>query len=92
MSKGITRTIRLKPEVSEKLGALARNTKRSPSDLANEAIESYVDLNAWQITHIEAALAEDQAGAAGVPHEDVVRWVDSWGSDRELPRPEPKKS
>jgi predicted transcriptional regulator len=92
MAQGTTMTVRLKPEVKDKLDALARDTKRSQSLLANEAIERYVDLNEWQVAHIRAALAEDEAGGPGVPHEEVVRWIESWGTDCELPRPEPKKS
>ena len=86
-----TMTVRLKPEVSEKLEALARDTKRSKAYLASEAITSYVDLNAWQVAHIKESLEEAHSGAPGVPHEEVVNWVNSWGTDNELPRPEPKK-
>src|ERR1700731_2966884 len=92
MAKSAMMTVRLTPEVSEALDALARDTKRSKSYLASEAIESYVNLNAWQVAHIKAALMEDETGEPGVPHEEVVRWMDSWGTDHELPRPEPKKS
>ena len=82
----------LKPEVREKLDALARDTNRSAARLASQAIETFVALNAWQVTHIKAALAEDDSGGPAVPHEEVVRWMDSWGTDHELPRPRPKKS
>ncbi len=92
MAKSITITIRLKPEVSEKLEALARDTKRSKAYLAGEAIAAYVDLNAWQAAHIKEALEEDELGVPGVPHEEVVAWVESWGTEHELPRPTPKKS
>jgi len=92
MAKSAMMTVRLTPEVSEKLDALSRDTKRSKSYLASEAIESYVNLNAWQVAHIKAALAEDEEGTPGIPHEEVMRWMKSWGTDRELPRPEPKKS
>lgn len=85
-------TVHLKPKVKQKLDDLARDTKRSTAQLASEAIEKYVDVNAWQIAHIKAALAEDEAGGPGVPHEEVVRWIESWGTDSELPRPQPKKS
>ena len=57
MAKSAMMTVRLTPEVSEKREALARDTKRSKSYLASEAIGSYVDLNAWQIAEIKAALA-----------------------------------
>ena len=92
MAKHTTMTVRLKPEVKDKLDALARGTKRSKDYLASEAIERYVDLNDWQVAHIKAALAEDEAGGPGVPHEEVVRWIESWGTDHELPKPAPKKS
>ena len=92
MAKSAVVTVRLTPEVREKLNALARDTKRSTSHLASEAIETYVNLNAWQVAHIKAALAEDEAGGPGVSHEDVVQWMQSWGTERELPRPQPKKS
>lgn len=87
-----TMTVRLTPELSEKLDALARDTKRSKSDLASEAIASYVDVNAWQVSRIKAALEEARSGAPGIPHEEVVRWTESWGTEDELPRPKPKRS
>ena len=84
-------TVRLAPEVSERLEALARDTKRSKAYLASQAISSYVERNAWQVARIKAALEEAKSGAPGVPHEEVVKWMESWGTDHELPRPEPKK-
>lgn len=83
-------TVRLTPEVKDKLEALARDTKRSKSYLASEAIETYVDLNAWQVAHIKAALDEDEAGGPSVPNEQVMEWLSSWGTDNELPCPEPR--
>ena len=92
MAKSVVVTIRLKPELSEKLDALARDTKRRASLLASEAIETYVNLNAWQVAHIKAALTEDEAGGPGIPNEEVMQWIESWGSDCELPRSKPKRS
>ena len=92
MVKSVVMTVRLKPEVRERLDALARDTKRSTSNLASEAIETYLNLNGWQVAHIKAALTEDEAGGPTVPHQEVMQWIQSWGTDRELPRPQPKKS
>ena len=89
MAKTTTMTVRIAPDLSEKLDALARDTKRTKAFLAGEAIAAYVDRNAWQIAHINAGLAEAESGAPGVPHEDMVRWTESWGTDHELPPPEP---
>jgi predicted transcriptional regulator len=46
-------------------------------------------LAAWQIAHIKEALAEDEDGGPGVPHEEVMEWLASWGTDHELPPPKP---
>jgi predicted transcriptional regulator len=92
MTKSAMMTVRLRPEVRDKLDALARDTKRSKSYLASEAIETYVNLNAWQVAHIKEALAEDDEGGPGVPHEEVIGWLESWGTAHELPPPELEKS
>jgi len=92
MAKSAMMTIRLTPEISDRLKALARDTRRSKSYLASEAIEAYVDLNAWRVERIKEALEEAKSGAPGVPHEEVVKWVESWNTDRELPRPTARKS
>jgi predicted transcriptional regulator len=91
MPKTTTMTVRLTPELSDKLEALARDTKRSKSYLAGEAIASYVEMNAWQVARIKEALADTRSSAPGVPHEEVVRWVESWGSENERRRPRPRK-
>jgi predicted transcriptional regulator len=57
-----------------------RDTKRSKSYLASEAIASYVDRNAWQIEEIKRGLDEARSGTPGVPHEEVEKWVRSWGT------------
>jgi len=92
MAKSAMMTVRLAPEVSEKLEALARDTKRSKAYLASEAIAAYVDRNAWQIEEIKKGLDEARSGTPGVPHEKVEEWVRSWGTDHELPRPTTNKS
>ena len=55
-------------------------------------IEPYVELNSWQVAHIKGALEEDESGVPGVPHEEVLSWMESWGTDRELSPPKPKGS
>jgi len=76
-------TVRLKPEVSDKLEVLARDMKRSKAYLASEAIEAYVDVNSWRIAHIKEALEEDRADRPGISHEEVVEWMNSWGTGHE---------
>jgi predicted transcriptional regulator len=83
--------VRLSPELNQKLATLARERKRSKSDLASEAIAAFIDVDAWQVAHIKESLDEARSGTPGVLHEDVVRWVESWDTERELPRPKPRK-
>ena len=92
MPKTTTMTVRLTPELSDKLEALAHHTKRSKSYLAGEAIASYVEINAWQVARINAALAETRSGAPGVPHAEVVGWVESWDTKNERRKPKPRRS
>jgi predicted transcriptional regulator len=84
-------TVHLPPELDEKLTALARDRKRSKSDLASEAIAAFVDIDAWQVEHTKEALDEARSGVPGVLHEDVVRWLESWDTELEFPRPKPRK-
>jgi predicted transcriptional regulator len=44
----------------------------------------------WQTAGIEEAIRDADAGEPGIPHEDIAAWLDSWGTDHELPPPEPK--
>jgi predicted transcriptional regulator len=55
-------TLRVPVEVKQQLDKLADATHRSKSWLAGEAIQRYLDLEAWQIGEIEQALAEADAG------------------------------
>lgn len=57
-----TITVRLTNEIGEKLDELARNTQRSRSSLAAEAIADYVHHNAWQVAEIGKAVEEAEGG------------------------------
>ncbi len=69
-----------------RLAALAEDRGKPISDLAAEAIASFVDLESWREQHIRQGLAELEAGK-GVSNERVTEWLDSWGTDNELPEP-----
>lgn len=55
-------TLRVPVEVKQQLDKLADATHRSKSWLAGEAIQRYLDLEAWQIRETVTALAEADAG------------------------------
>ena len=57
---------------------------RAPGSAVEPAVEEgYED---WKLTEIETGLAEAEAGET-VPHEKVVAWLRSWGTENELPPP-----
>lgn len=55
-------TLRLNSTTKEKLDKLASATNRSKSFLAAEAINRYLEIEAWQISEIEKSLLEADAG------------------------------
>lgn len=90
MGEGVIVSTRVSPELKSKLETLAKETHRSEADVANDALVAYVDVSAWQVEEIKRSLAEVQAGAKGVPHEQMAAWLRSWGGKDELPPPEPE--
>jgi len=77
-----TLSIRLDAATKQRLDALSRQSKRSKSFLAAEAIAAYVEQEEWQLREIHAAVAELDAGKA-VSHEKVATWLKSWGTAKE---------
>ena len=51
-------TVRLEPDLRERLDRLAKAQRRSRSYVATEAIREYVKVNEWQILETRKALAE----------------------------------
>jgi len=74
MTTSTTMTIRLDPQLKEKLGRLAGETRRSRSFLAAEAVKTYVDRELAIIEGIERGLADVEAGRT-VSHEDAMASV-----------------
>jgi predicted transcriptional regulator len=55
-------TVRLSPEETKKLDALASKLDRSRSYVAAKAINDFVTREAWQLADIEAGLREAERG------------------------------
>jgi RHH-type transcriptional regulator, rel operon repressor / antitoxin RelB len=81
-----TLAIRVDEADKQRLEALARSTGRSRSSLAAEAIAEYLAVNEWQIARIKAAMEGLDRGEF-VEHDAVRKWVESWGTDKELEPP-----
>lgn len=85
-SNTTTMTVRLDSQTKKTLEEIATHERRSKSFLAAEAIANYVAVHHAQVEGIKQAIASADAGK-GVSHEKVKAWVESWGTDNELPKP-----
>lgn len=81
-------SLRLSPELKERLDAVAESEDRSASYVATKAIEAFLDARDARDAAIRAAFEEADKGIF-VSQEAVHRWMDSWDTDNELPIPEP---
>jgi predicted transcriptional regulator len=79
-------TVQLDQTLESELAQLANARHQSPAEVAVEAIANYVARESWEREHIRKGLAELEAGV-GVSDESVSAWLDSWGSENELPAP-----
>ena len=73
------------PEIAQRLAfveeeALKKALDQIPKNTRELAHE------AWMEKELEKGLADLEAGRT-VPHEEVVAWVRSWGTDNECPKP-----
>ena len=71
MTASNTMTIRVRPDVKEKLDRIASDTQRSKSFLAGEAVAAYVERELEIIDGIKRGMADVAAGRV-VPHEQVM--------------------
>ncbi len=81
-----TLTVRLPPELKDRLGKLAERTRRTKSFLAEEAIAGYVERELEIVAGIERGLDDMKAGRV-VPHEDVMADIDATIKNAKTKRP-----
>lgn len=55
-------SVRVKPEIAERLKSLSVMLKRSASLVAAEAIEEYLDLHEWQLKAIQKGVEDADQG------------------------------
>ena len=59
---------------------------RPRSWLLERALDDYLELQAWQVAEIRKGMEEIHQGR-GVPHEEVVAWLETWGTGGETEPP-----
>ena len=86
---GETRTISIEVSkaTAERLETLARTTNRSPTALARQALDQFLEVEDWHEQAIEAALAELDAGGPLIANEDMVDYLDALARGDDPPPP-----
>jgi predicted transcriptional regulator len=69
MAEGVF-TVRISPEKQRQLDALAQALDRSRNWVVSDAIDRYLDVQAWQIEQIRHGVEEADRGEL-IPHEEV---------------------
>lgn len=64
-----TLSVNVPLEVKNRLDRLAKDTSKSRSSLAADAISSFVDLYEWQVAEIHRGIREADAGEFASPSE-----------------------
>ena len=69
-----TITLRVPKAMREQLDTLAQDTGRQPSDLAYEALRTYLDFETRQVTQIQAGIRAADAGDFATDEEMAELW------------------
>jgi predicted transcriptional regulator len=86
MSKSVPVSVRLQPDLINQVAAIASALDRPKSWVIEQAVIDYVTVQTWHLAAIDEGIAAADENRV-VAHEDVVAWVQSWGSPAELPPP-----
>ncbi len=86
MTRAVSLSFRVSEATVAQLDELAAAMDRPRSWLLERALENYLDVQQWQIAQIMQSKQELQEGK-GIPHDEVVAWLESWGTDEEREPP-----
>ncbi len=78
-------SFRIPAEKIDALERLARATDRPRSWHIEQALDSYLEMQTWQIAQIEKSITEMDAGL-GVAHEEIKKELLGWGKDNKPKR------
>ena len=87
MSRPETQAIsfRIRAEKVDELERLAKATDRPRSCHIEQALDTYLDLQAWQVAQIEISMAEMDTGQ-GIPHKEIKKELLNWGKGNRAKR------
>ena len=87
MASNAALSFRVSPKKARAIDELAKATDRPRSWHLEQALDAYLEVQAWQVKRVQEGLAELRAGES-VAHEDVAAWLTRWGTSDEGRPPE----
>ena len=82
-------SVPISESLSDKIDALAALTKRARDEVLGDTLESYVDEKVRFYRELDEAIREADESGEWISHEKMCAWLESWGTENELPPPEP---
>ena len=85
----VPKTVKLDPDITDRLERLGNIKHRSAHWLMREAIKRYIEQEEYHEQLNQKTLARWQEAEQGktVSHKAVTKWLDTWGTDDENDRP-----
>lgn len=81
-------SLNLDAATKERLEREARFRNMSAGQIAEEAVRAYVEIQEHEREVLKARLAEADRGVF-ISGEAMHRWIESWGTEQEVPPPGP---
>jgi predicted transcriptional regulator len=90
----VNRTLEIDVDTDARLREMARERGQDVAAVLAEAVallDSVVDLSGPDTQEDRGRYDDFRRTQLAVPLDDVKAWFSSWGSENELPRPQPRK-
>lgn len=74
-------------DMNERLKQAIATATANLSEEGQDKLARFIMNEAKRIAIMEAVAKADANPDAGIPHEEVCKWLESWGTENELPPP-----
>lgn len=88
MAETTTIEIEVPTAMAERLAELARASERTTAEVARQALDQLLEVDAWHQKAIAEAIAELDAGGPVIAHEDMMAYLDALSrGEKDPPKP-----
>jgi predicted transcriptional regulator len=90
----VRRILDLDPQTNTRLDALAAERGQDPATVVADAVQlldTILDIEGPDLEEDRRRVSEFECTREAIPFEEVMAWVESWGTPDELSPPDPRK-